>query len=313
MPDPNVPVIVAPVSPVPWYRAEWVVAGPNVVLLAFFVYLCVGALTEISSRLADYKGLQTYLAALEVCGASPEAAKRPGCDPTDVNLSKTQTAQDQTRNYDRLNSRGSSGDRCGVAAVITSPHGGFREDCAVLNQRMTQADAKARANSQPINHAEPFLLKATFPGDRDVSEATRGELEPILYPPFATYSWFGFDFDSRPKEDLFFLFIILSAGVGSLVAGLRSSGFTTVKDVAVGCALGFAVYLLIKGGHMVFFTGSSTTASGPVVNDNLNPFSAALAGFLVGLFKDQAIGLFGGVFAEASKIPPEKKPVTPPG
>jgi hypothetical protein len=310
MPDPNVPVVLAAVPPVPWYKTEWVVAGPNVVLLAFFVYLCVGALTEISSRLSDYKGLQTYLAALEVCGASQDPAKlKPGCDGKDANQNKTETAQDQLRNYDRLNARGSSGDRCGVAAVIVSPYGGFRQDCAVLNQRMTVADAKARAKGEPINHADPSLLpKGPTSGDRDVAETTRGELEPILYPPFATYSWFGFDFDSRPKEDLFFLFIILSAGVGSLVAGLRSSGFTTVKDVAVGCALGFAVYLLIKGGHMVFFTGSSTTATGPVVNDNLNPFSAALAGFLVGLFKDQAIGLFGGVFAEASKIPPEKKP-----
>lgn len=303
------PVATAPVHPAggaaaPWWKAEWVVVLPNVALLAVFTYLGVGALTEISSRLNDYRGLQTYLTNLAVCGAPPKDGEKlkPGCKSAEENASATMIAQEQTRNYDRLNGRGTVGDRCGIAAVIVSPHGGFHEDCVVLRQRITKADAAAREKGVAITHSAAELLN----GDpRNVTEAARSEIEPILYPPWTTYAGQGIDFDTRPKEDLFFLFVILSAGIGSLVAGLKTSGFTTLKDVAIGCALGFAVYLLIKGGHFVFFIGTTTGSpvDGPVINDNLNPYSAALAGFLVGLFKDQAVGLFGGVFSEASKVP----------
>jgi len=298
----------APVPPAtPWWKSDWAVAAPNVILLVAFIYLGIGALTEISSRLNDYRGLQTYLAGLAACGTSlmDGAQPKPGCKQPDANMAARDIAQEQTRNYDRLNGRGTVGDRCGVAAVIVSSHGGFHEDCVVLRQRMTKSDASAKANNKPVDHANADLLKATSAGDRDVTEAARSEIEPILYPHWSTYAGQGFDFDARPREDLFFFFIILSAGIGSLVAGLRTTGLTTLRDVAIGCALGFAVYLLIKGGHFVFFTGTTTPspADGPVVNDNLNPYSAALAGFLVGLFKDQAVGLFGGVFADASKAP----------
>jgi hypothetical protein len=272
-----------------------------------FTYLGIGALTEISSRLSDYRGLQTYLGELAACAtAAADGVAKPGCGtPGDI-LTARATTQEQTRNYDRLNGRGSVGDRCGIAAVIVSPHGGFYEDCVVLRQRMATADADARDKGMPINHAASALLPARTPGDRDVTEATRSAIEPLIYPPWTIYAGQGFDFDSRSREELFFFFIILSAGIGSLVAGLRTTGFSTLRDVAIGCALGFAVYLLIKGGHFVFFTGTNTPSSveGRLVNDNLNPFSAALAGFLVGLFKDQAVGLFGGVFSEASKVPP---------
>lgn len=312
----TIPPTITPSSPSPWWKSDWAAAAPNVLLLVIFTYLGIGALTEISSRLNDYRGLQTYLSSLTACGAPlvNGETQKPGCRDEATNAAQTEIAQEQTRNYDRLNGRGTVGDRCGVAAVIVSPQTGFHEDCVQLRQRLTISDAFAKENKIPINHAAPELLPKRPGGDRDISEAARGEIEPILYPSWTTYAGQGFDFDARPKEALYFFFIILSAGIGSLVAGLRTTGFSTLRDVAVGCALGFAVYLLIKGGHFVFFTGTTTPSpvDGPVMNDNLNPFSTALAGFLVGLFKDQAVGLFGGVFSDASKAPStkpvEKKP-----
>ena len=63
-----------------------------------------------------------------------------------------------------------------------------------------------------------------------------------------------------------------------------------MRDLALGVGAGFGVYLLLRGGNLVFFTHSASI-------DVLNPFSAAAAaaGFIVGLLKERVFNSFEGV------------------
>ena len=83
-------------------------------------------------------------------------------------------------------------------------------------------------------------------------------LEPVLHPSILSYSGLLLGFDERSREHLNFLLVIVSAGIGSLLAGLRTAGFTTLRDLALGLGAGYAVYLLLRGGHFAFFATAAT-------------------------------------------------------
>ena len=83
--------------------------------------------------------------------------------------------------------------------------------------------------------------------------------------------------------------MLIASAIGSLIAGLRVAGFTTVRDIALGLGAGFVVYILVRSGNFVFLTGDASHV------DILNPFTTGSVGFLVGLFKDRAFGLLDNV------------------
>jgi hypothetical protein len=131
------------------------------------------------------------------------------------------------------------------------------------------------------------------------NEALLQVFKEILSPGALSYSgWLALD--QRAKEPLYFALVLIASAIGSLIAGLRVAGFTTVRDVALGLGAGFVVYILVRSGNFVFLTGDATHV------DILNPFTTGAVGFLVGLFKDRAFGLLDGVVRAPANGAPDQ-------
>ncbi len=176
------------------------------------------------------------------------------------------SATTQVRRYDSLNSIG-TGTKCMTAAVIASPEAGFFEACAADEEKHAVEKREHRV-----------LLKAT------------------VSPSILSFNHWPLSLNQRPKDELYFMLVLVSAAIGSLVAGLRKAGFTTIRDLILGLGAGFAVYLLVRSGNFVFLAS-------PAANiDILNPYSAAAVGMLVGLFSDRAFKAIDG--AIRSEKPP---------
>lgn len=99
-------------------------------------------------------------------------------------------------------------------------------------------------------------------------------------------------------EGLFLALAICSGAIGALVAGLRTKQFmlfALFRDLALGFASGFIVYLGMKGGKHVFLM---STTDAPVL---LNPYAYAFAGILVGLFTERAYNLLSSLVGELER------------
>ena len=275
-----------PAAPPSALRSPGWKAIPNFVALAILLFIAIGAVCEISNRMEEHGRLVAHSNWLRACTAetnqangsflfgsifrgASEASKgavKQGCHPVDVKKEGTideqiSVVQIKLMDFDRLNTAGSVGDRCGIAAVIGSRVNDLQEKCR---------EGKVEDDSR---------------------------LKPVLHPSIISYSGWLLGFDERSREHLNFLLVIVSAGIGSLLAGLRTTGFTTLRDLALGLGAGYAVYLLLRGGHFAFFTTSASM-------DVLNPFTAGGAGLLVGLFSER---VFAMLSAALGPPPPERR------
>ena len=244
-------------------------ASINLIALVLLLWLAIGAACEILTRNEDYARVAGYQKWLLACRTTSPPDKNNPPDkscPADGLDGWVEVVSIQVRRYNSLNSIGAR-DRCNVAAVFASPIGDFYEDCLTL----LSSDNKGIDNK--LKKPENKVL-----------------LQEILSPGWLSYSGFLLQFDQASKEHLYFFLVLASAVIGSPIAGLRIDGFTCLRDLALGLGAGFAVYILLRGGNFVFFTGPATI-------DILNPFTAATVGLLVGLFKDRAFGLIDGVVA----------------
>lgn len=248
------PPIVMPPQGLSWAQAF------NLAALALLLWFAIGAACQILTRNEDHARITGYQNWLLSCKTNPGADKTcPGVNDLDGQIAVT---SHQVRRYNSLNSIG-AGDRCSIAVIFASPIGHFYEDCIVLTSK----------------------------GDKFHAPANQIHLQPIVYPPLLSYTGYPLQLDQAAKEHLYFFLVLASAAIGSLIAGLRTAGITTLRDLALGLGAGFAVYLLLRGGNVVFF------APGAGQIDILNPFTAAAAGFLVGLFSDKAFRMLDGVVA----------------
>lgn len=245
-----------------WAKFVAILPGlSNITVLIALLWFAIGATCEIVRRNEDYARVVAYQKFLIGCRTAADGTVN-GC-PTKDGQSDAEfwigVASDQVRRYNSLNTLGAL-DRCHTAAVVASPVGHFWEDCLkVLN------------------------------GDKELklqSSVSKLALTSVVKPSDFTYSGWPFGFDERAKEPLYFLLVLASAAIGAVIAGLRTAGFTTHRDLALGVGAGFAIYLLLRGGNFVFFTSSAAV-------DILNPFTAATVGLLVGLFNDRAFALLG--------------------
>ncbi|SEO15042.1 hypothetical protein SAMN02990966_01185 [Rhodospirillales bacterium URHD0017] len=100
------------------------------------------------------------------------------------------------------------------------------------------------------------------------------------------------EFRSWSDEALFLALAICSGAIGALIAGLRTVQFTLFRDLSLGIASGFIVYLGMKGGRHVFLLNAT---EGPTL---LNPYAYAFAGILVGLFTERAYALLSSLIDE---------------
>lgn len=260
----------------------------NLIAMAVLLWIAIGITTEITSRNSDFAATDGYHKWLLSCRKDPASDKTCPTDTDSPKLSqRVEWASSQMRQYTSLNSMGAL-DRCAIAAVIASPFGGFSEDCMkVMSAAPAMLDPTAHT---PLEIAKALGLQ---------NEALLQVFKEILSPGALSYSgWLALD--QRAKEPLYFALVLIASAIGSLIAGLRVAGFTTVRDVALGLGAGFVVYILVRSGNFVFLTGDATHV------DILNPFTTGAVGFLVGLFKDRAFGLLDGVVRAPANGAPDQ-------
>lgn len=272
-------------------RVQWWATGLNLGAIVVLLYVAIGITCEITTRNQDYARVAATQKWLLSCVGNPAADKTCPMDPAEDIKGRIENASRQVSLYNSLNSMGAL-DRCSIAAVFAAPLGGFSEDCVkVMSAAPSTLNPRVK-DGQPV------------PSAREIADTlglqNKDELviyEEILTPGPLTYSgWLALD--QRAKEPLYFSLVLVASVIGSLIAGLRIDGITTLRDIALGLGAGFAVYILMRSGTFVFVTGDS-----PQI-DIMNPFTAGAVGFLVGLFKDRAFGLLDGVV---------RQPAPPPG
>jgi len=272
-------------------RVEWWATGLNLGAIVVLLYIAIGITCEITTRNEDYGRVAAYQKWLLACVTNPAADKTCPFDPGEDIKGRIDGAARQVRLYNSLNSIGAL-DRCSIAAVFAAPLGGFSEDCVKVMSAAPAVLYPRAQTGQPV----PTTLEIAAV----LSLQNKDQLliyREILTPGLLTYSgWLALD--QRAKEPLYFCLVLVASVIGSLIAGLRIDGITTLRDIALGLGAGFAVYILMRSGTFVFVTGDS-----PQV-DIMNPFTAGAVGFLVGLFKDRAFGLLDGVV---------RQPAPPPG
>lgn len=93
-----------------------------------------------------------------------------------------------------------------------------------------------------------------------------------------------------PTEMLLAIVIVLCGGTGSILTSLRSQSEKHLSAVFIGLLAGFVAFLIVKGGKFVFIINIS-----PESSVFINPFAAAFAGILAGLFTEKAYQILSGL------------------
>jgi hypothetical protein len=269
--------------------------------LVVSLWIAIGAACEILNRNQDYDRVSNQHKALITC---IEAKGKAGCNGDDEYGLKgaIEVASVQIRRYHSLNANG-AWDRCHTAAVFASTESSFFEDCVKLLRRL-ERDKAMRPHDMRRKDGQttaslgglPLLPAAASrePDRIDLADEKLNNVEnefallKVLSPHWASYSGSVLAFDQTAKDHLYFLLVLVSTVIGTLIAALRNAGnaafpqglVASIRQLAMGIGAGFAVYVLLRGGNFVFFSGAS-------VMDVLNPFSAAAAGFLVGLYSER--------------------------
>lgn len=274
-----------------WLRAA-ASQGLHLVVLLVLLFFAIGATCEISSRNEDYGRVATQQKGLLSC-LKADADK--GC-PTGASLkAQLESASVQVRRYDSLNATGATS-KCFTAVVIAAPISAFHEDCLRLQTLQARAaTVQSGAEDKGVQVATMGALQIPPEPKIELQDVhSQVLLESILHPAWASFASGRIPFDRMAKEQVYFLLVLLSAAIGSLIAGLRTAGFTAVRDLTIGLGVGFAVYLLLRSGNFVFLAT-------PASIDILNPFAAAAMGLLVGLFSDRVLKLLDGFIG--TKLP----------
>ena len=273
----------------------------KVCALVVSLWMAIGAACEILNRNQDYDRVSNQYKVLITC---VEAKGKAGCNSDDENGLKggIEIASVQIKRYHSLNANG-AWDRCHTAAVFASTESSFFEDCVKLLRRLERDKAvrpyetRKKEGQTTASLGAVSLLPLAAGRDNggiDLAEEKLSNPEnefallKVLSPHWASYSGWALAFDQAAKDHLYFLLVLVSTVIGTLIAALRNANnaaspqglVASVRQLAVGIGAGFAVYVLLRGGNFVFFSGAS-------VMDVLNPFSAAAAGFLVGLYSER--------------------------
>lgn len=158
--------------------------------------------------------------------------------------------------------------------------------------------------------------------DARLNYLTRGEKRPGSeangWSGGAVYRSFTrqvFDPELMPTDGLLVILICATSSLGALVAGMRSKQLTSMRDLSLGLASGFIVFLAVKGGKFLFL---SPTVAG---NVPLNPFGIAFVGVLVGLYVERAYAFLNRllerfertVFSEDERAAPSANAPKPQG
>ena len=89
-------------------------------------------------------------------------------------------------------------------------------------------------------------------------------------------------FGNMTNNSLLVIVVVGCGCLGALVSGIRTDTPSSLKDMVVGAAAGFMVYLGMKGGKYIFITHAGYDYS------SMNHYGIAFASVVVGLYVDWA-------------------------
>ncbi len=113
----------------------------------------------------------------------------------------------------------------------------------------------------------------------DASGTAKQDFEPVAwYYRYLFVSYYGSDF-------LLSISVMLAGSIGSIVAKMRDDRHVQLRDLLLGLAAGFIIFLVIRGAKNVFLINSEGTSY------LLNPYSIALMGLVAGIYTDRAFRL----------------------
>ncbi|MVO15781.1 hypothetical protein GO984_08165 [Rhodobacteraceae bacterium CY05] len=104
----------------------------------------------------------------------------------------------------------------------------------------------------------------------------------IAMPHWASSVPWLFPLSYLPNDLLLAVVVITCAAIGSLFSGLRADAPAPLLRAPVGAVAGFICFLIMKGGKFLFIVQTA----GVVLP--INPFAAAFAGIVAGLFTERA-------------------------
>jgi hypothetical protein len=116
------------------------------------------------------------------------------------------------------------------------------------------------------------------------------KMSPVLEPSFygqaagtlKNIKEFVIDPNFLSTDGLLILLMCSASALGSVVSGLRTKSPTSIKDLSLGLASGFIIYLGVRGGKFLLIN--------PVAGSSiaLNPSGLAFVAVLVGLYTERA-------------------------
>ncbi|MEP4038089.1 hypothetical protein [Pseudophaeobacter sp.] len=134
--------------------------------------------------------------------------------------------------------------------------------------------------------------------------AKRGELSNLegdgeggeeVRPEWAEYIPWLFVLSSFPSDHLLALIVVCCGAIGSLYSGVREKAPAPFLRAPIGAVAGFICFLILKGGKFLFVVQTS----GVVLP--INPYAAAFAGIIAGLFTERAYLFLERVFDRMAK------------
>jgi hypothetical protein len=185
----------------------------------------------------------------------------------------------------------------GISAAAGTADSFSSESKSVLRQKLAfLSDTLLRVRSlQAVGADTSADVLPQLAGVAGLSRSG-GELNDIRIPEVQVVRSLVRDtIGSSSSEMLLALTVCLSGLIGALVAGLRKFEVTLPKDMTLGIAAGFIVYLGIKGGKSVFLLQAQD------MGFSMNPYGCAFAGILVGLFTERAYLLLTAILDKFQK------------
>jgi hypothetical protein len=104
-----------------------------------------------------------------------------------------------------------------------------------------------------------------------------------------------FTINAKNTDQLLAIAVMGCGAIGSIIAGLRANTLVTFRNLSLGLASGFVIFLGLKGGRHFFLVQAA------VDQVAFNPYSCAFAGLLAGLFTERTYSLLSSVVDELVK------------
>lgn len=189
---------------------------------------------------------------------------------------------------------------------------GFEEEGFRLSSRLTSLEERLQEEIYLGGTKEAGFI--TPPGDGPVANSIReniGELKSSKLANYARISSINSSIEASQKEIeaiingkpqwspsfyvknnpilhiqsdfIMSILIIICGGIGAIFTASREKKIRFFKTVFNGLMAGFIVFLVLKGGRFLFFIEAGNSQAGFI-----NPYAAAFAGVLSGLFTEKA-------------------------